>query len=260
MDIYKEMTKHRDGGQPFVLATIVRTTGSSPRRVGAKMLVLPDGSISGTIGGGNFEKMVIDACLSLFEGKENHLLEKYSFSRTGPEATGMCCGGAAEVFMELHGRPLRLIIFGGGHIGGELAKIASGLDFKITIIDDRQDILDQYSNPIETVKTDMDYEYNLPSLDSNCHVVIVTRSHPIDKLILERVVGQDCAYVGMIGSKTKIARMFSTLKEEGIDGSLLERVHAPIGLDIGAEGPSEIAVSIAAELIAVKKGKSKAKS
>ncbi len=260
MDIYKEMTKHRDAGQPFVLATIVRTAGSSPRQVGAKILVFPDGSISGTIGGGNFEKMVIDNCLSLFEGKDDHLMKKYSFSRTGPEATGMCCGGEAEVFMELQGKPLRLIIFGGGHIGKELTRIAAGLDFKITIIDDRQEILDQYSAPIETVKTDMDYEYNLPPLDRSCYVVIVTRSHSVDKLILERVVGLDCAYTGMIGSKTKIKRMFSTLKEEGTDGSLLDKVHAPIGLDIGAEGPHEIAVSIAAELIAAKRNKLKSKS
>ena len=260
MDIYREIAKRRDAGKSFVLAAIVRTAGSSPRQVGARMLVFPDGSISGTIGGGNFEKMVIDDCLSLLEGKGNHFMKKYSFSRTGPEATGMCCGGEAEVFMELHGRPLRLIIFGGGHIGGELTKIAAGLEFKITVIDDRQDILDQYSAPIETVKTDMDYEHNLPTLDGGCYVVIITRSHPIDKLILERVVGQDCTYLGMIGSKTKIKKMFSTLKEEGTEGSLLDKVHAPIGLDIGAEGPYEIAVSIAAELIAVKRKKLKPKS
>ncbi len=260
MDIYKEMTKHRAAGEPFVLATIVRTAGSSPRRVGAKMLVFPDGSISGTIGGGTFEKMVIDDCLSLFEVRKNHLMKKYSFSRNGPEATGMCCGGEAEVFMELHGKPERLIVFGGGHVGRDLVRIAAGLNFRITVVDDRQDILNQYDSPVETVLTDSEYKANFPSLDNNCYVAIITRSHDCDKNVLEKVIGLDCAYVGMIGSGTKIARAFAALKKEGIDELLLNGVHAPVGLDIGAEGPYEIAISIAAELIAVKRKASKLKS
>lgn len=251
VDIYKQITEHRAAGKPFVLATIVRTAGSSPRRVGAKMLVFPNGSISGTIGGGTFEKMVIDDCLSLFEARKNHLIKKYSFSRNGPEATGMCCGGEAEVFMELHGKAERLIVFGGGHVGKDLVKVAAGLNFRITVVDDRQDILDQYDSSVETVLTDSEYKANFPSLDNNCYVAIITRSHGCDKNVLEKVIGLDCAYVGMIGSRTKIARVFAALKKEGIDGSLVDRVYAPVGLDIGAEGPYEIAVSIAAELIAV---------
>jgi xanthine dehydrogenase accessory factor len=257
VDIYKEMIKHLEEGRPFVLATIVRTAGSSPRRAGAGMLVFADGSISGTIGGGTFEKSVIDDCLSLFEGGGNHLMNKYSFCRDGHDATGMCCGGEAEVFMELHGKPERLIVFGGGHVGRDLVRVAGGLNFRISVVDDRQDILNQYVPPIETILTDPDYSHNFPSLDGSCYVAIITRSHNCDKSVLKKAINSDCAYIGMIGSRSKVAMVFAALKKEGIDGSLLDKVHAPVGLDIGAEGPYEIAVSIAAELIAVKRKTSK---
>jgi xanthine dehydrogenase accessory factor len=253
MDMYKEMIEHEAARRPFVLATIVRTAGSSPRRVGAKMLVFPDGMISGTIGGGTFERMVIDDSLGLFETSKNHLMKKYGFSGNEPEATGMHCGGEAEVFMELHDKPDRLIVFGGGHVGKDLVRIAADLDFRITVVDDRQDMLDQFDSPVETILTDPQYESKYPLLDNDCYIAIMTRSHECDKNVLERVIGFDCAYVGMIGSRTKIARIFAALKKKGIDESLLNRVHAPIGLDIGAESPYEIAISIVAELIAVKR-------
>lgn len=284
MDIFKEMTEKRETGHVFALATMVRTRGSSPRDVGAKMLVFPDGSISGTIGGGNFEKMVIDDCLGLFRagdqlerngqvgegaqpGREEKtrgdlqlgrtrsltLFKTYQFSRSGPDATGMCCGGEADVFMELFTPPERLIVFGGGHIARDLVRIAAGLDFRITIIDDRQEIIDQYAKPVETILTNSEYEANLPALDEDCYVVMVTRNHAVDRRILARVIRENVAYLGMIGSKTKISETIAFLKAHGIEESLLGKVHTPIGLDIGAEGPYEIALSIAAQLIAARR-------
>ena len=274
MDIFKEMAEKREAGHTFVLATMVRTQGSSPRDVGAKMLVFPDGSISGTIGGGNFEKMVIHDCLGLFKRGDQAgtgqiaaragsnqagwkgprtLLKTYKFSRSGPDATGMCCGGEADIFMELFTPPERLIILGGGHIARDLVKIAADLDFRITVIDDRQEILIQYHKPVETILTDSEYEKSLPSLDENCYVVIVTRSHTIDRGVLARVIRENVAYLGMIGSKTKVSETLAFLKAYGIEESLLGKVHTPIGLDIGAEGPYEIALSIAAELIATRR-------
>lgn len=217
------------------------------------MLVYPDGSISGTIGGGNFEKQVINDCLDLFEGEISHLLKTYRFSQSGFDATGMQCGGEAEVFMELTAKPERLILFGGGHIGQMLVKIADGLNFKITVVDDRKDILDRFNQPVETILTDPDYNINFPSLDKNSYVVIVTHGHKSDRSVLEKVIRYDCTYIGMIGSETKVAKTFSALEESGIDKSLLKKVHAPIGLDIGAEGPYEIAIAIAAELIATRR-------
>jgi len=277
-DIFREVVEKREAGSTFVLATMVRTQGSAPRDVGAKMLVFPGGSISGTIGGGTFEKMVIDDCLALLElggqragdlsdeagekapaGKmakgepslsaSPTLLKTYRFSRSGPEATGMCCGGEADVFMEVFAPPDRLIIFGGGHVARDLVKIAAGLDFKITVIDSRRDILGNYEKPVETILTNAEYDDGIPSLDARSYVVIVTHSHVIDRRVLARVIGKNVAYLGMIGSKSKISDTAAFLKAYDIDESLLSKVHTPIGLDIGAEGPYEIALAIAAELI-----------
>jgi xanthine dehydrogenase accessory factor len=165
----------------------------------------------------------------------------------------MCCGGEADIFMELFAPPERLIIFGGGHIARDLVKIAADLDFRITVIDDRQEILSQYHKPVETILTDSEYEESLPSLDEDCYVVIVTRSHTIDRGILARVIRENVAYLGMIGSKTKVSETVAFLKAYGIEDSLLAKVHTPIGLGIGAEGPYEIALSIAAELVATRR-------
>jgi xanthine dehydrogenase accessory factor len=253
MDIYQKIIEKKSAGASFVLATIVRIEGSSPRDNGAKMLVFADGSIWSTIGGGMFEKMVIDDCLDLLGDNKNNLLKTYRFAESGPDATGMYCGGEAEVFMEANRSPERLIIFGGGHIGRDLAKIAQGLDFKIIVVDDRPEILSEYRLPVETILTDAKYHEDFPTIDRSSYVVIVTHGHKCDKEVLEQVINQDCTYIGMIGSKTKIAKTFSELGKAGIDKVKFEKVHAPIGLDIGAEGPYEIAISIAAELIAARK-------
>jgi len=254
MNIIEEIYNKKKAGQSFVLATVVRTAGATPRAPGAKMLVYPDGQITGTIGGGTFEKVVIDDCSQLLESDEHHLLKRYNFSKTGKDVIGMACGGEAEVFMEVIARPKKLIIFGGGHICQALAKLALGSDFLITVVDDRPDILSEYGQPVTVVRTDSAYRENVPSLDSDCYVVIVTRSHKYDEPVMEQVIKEDCAYIGMIGSKAKIAKAFSSLEKSGVDRKRLERVHAPVGLNIKGEGPYEIAVSILAELIAVKNG------
>ncbi len=252
MDIYQEMAIRRAEGKPLVLATLIRTAGSVPRDVGAKMLVFPDGSIAGTIGGGKFEKQVIDDGLAMFESKTAHLLKAYKLEDGGPDTLEMFCGGKADVFFELFGKTDSLIIFGGGHVGRDLAKIASGLDLRITVIDDRPEILAQYQSPIQTIQTDYNYQNNYPQLDERSYVVIVTHGHRCDREVLQNVIDKGCAYVGMIGSKTKIKKTFDLLEEAGVDKKLLRKVHSPIGLDIGAEGPYEIAIAIAAEIIEVR--------
>ncbi|UCC43580.1 MAG: hypothetical protein JSU65_10630, partial [Candidatus Zixiibacteriota bacterium] len=160
MSIYEEIYLKKKEGQCFVLATIVRTSGASPRAPGAKMLVHPDGSISGTIGGGAFEKLVIDDCLELMRSGESHLLKRYSFSQMGKDATGMSCGGEGDVFMEVNSSPGRLIIFGGGHVCRDLVRLALGSDFLITVVDDRPDILSGYSSPVTVVQTDPSFTEN----------------------------------------------------------------------------------------------------
>ncbi len=254
-NIFDEISRRSTSEEAFVLATIVRTEGSSPREAGAKMLIFPDGTIQGTIGGGKFEKMVIDDSLELFKTGERCVLKTYKFTG-GPESTGMGCGGEAQVFLERNSAPDKLFLFGGGHIGTSLAKIAVGLNFRIAVIDDRQEMLDKFHAPVETVLTDSGYGENFPKIDIQSYVVISTRNHLSDMAILEKAMKEDCAYIGMIGSKNKVKKIFSALKEKGIKEKRLESVRAPIGLDIGAEGPEEIAISIAAELIKVRRQKS----
>jgi xanthine dehydrogenase accessory factor len=254
-NIFDEISRRLASEESFILATIVRTEGSSPREAGAKMLISPDGTIHGTIGGGTFEKKVIEDSLGLFKTEVRCQLKIYKFSESGPDSTGMACGGEAHVFLERNSRPDRLFIFGGGHIGKSLAKIVEGLNFRVTVIDDRQEMLDKFHTSVETVLTDSSYKENFPQIDRQSYIAIVTRNHSSDMAILEKVIMENCAYTGMIGSKKKVKKIFSALKEKGVDEKSLKRVHAPIGLDIGAEGPEEIAISIAAELIKVKKQK-----
>ena len=252
MTLYEEITANINSGKSFVLVTITKANGSTPREIGAKMLIYPNGSISSTVGGGDFERMVIEDSLKLFSSKSTTLSKKYTFAQTGENATGMCCGGAVEVFMEKHLKPNQLVVFGGGHVCRALVNLCSQSEFKISVIDDRKDILDYFGEKIETRLTNKEYNDNLCELNENSFIVIVSRSHQNDYIILKNIISQKYKYLGMIGSKAKITKMFTRLKDEGVEQKRLDKVLAPIGLDIGSEGPYEIAVSILAQLIAVK--------
>lgn len=252
MQIFEAILENRRRGRPFVLVTIVKTHGSSPRAVGARMLIFADGSIDGTIGGGRFEKLVIDDCLELLTNQSQSLYKRYSFTQNGTDAIGMQCGGEAEVFMELFDSPNRLVIFGAGHIGREIVRLVQGIDFSVTVVDDRQDLLDALGSEVSTVLTDAAYEKDLPPVDEKSYVVIVSRSHECDRAILLHTIDKNCAYIGLIGSKAKIAKQMEYLNSKGVSEDALQRLHAPIGLNINAEGPCEIAIAIVAELIAVK--------
>ncbi len=253
MDIIKKVNDNIERGIPCVLATLVDTSGHTPRRPGAKMIVYRDGALEGTIGGGNFERIVVENALSLFTGYAKHLLESYDLEEAGPDSTGMICGGKAQVFLELYDAPDKLLIFGGGHVCRALTEVMAGLNFRTIVIDNRKEILAHYEPPVQTILADENYQADIPEIDRNCYIVIVTQGHKYDKDILAKVVTKEYAYIGMIGSKKKIARTYAALKSDGIDIKLLEKVHSPIGLSIGAEGPHEIAIAIAAEVISVKR-------
>ena len=251
-DIFDDIYSAKSDGKLFVIVTLVQVIGSTPRQSGARMLVFADGSIAGTIGGGNFEKMAIDDALRLLNGQENTSLKSYRLEEFGKDSTGMLCGGEAQVFFEKSDVPDKLLIFGGGHICRDLVKIASGMNFRITVVDDRSDTLAQYATPIETRLTDNAYKSNYPEIDEKTYIVIITHGHRCDKDVLAKVAESGAAYIGMVGSRSKIVRTFQDLEKAGISSDTLSKVHSPIGLDIGAEGPYEIAIAIAAELIAVR--------
>ena len=230
---------------------IVETKGSTPRKVGAKMIVYADGSIYGTIGGGNLEKKVIENAIKQIELNAPRL-----FKHDLLHQHNMCCGGSVSIYIEPIVKKKRLYIFGAGHTGAALAKFASGLDFDIFLIDDRKEYLDAIDQK-EINKMHAEYSVVLPSLpfDENTYVVIMTYEHSFDRDILSHCINQPHAYLGMIGSQRKIEltkKMFTEAKFAS--KKQLDAVDMPMGLSIKADGPEEIAISILAKLIHVKNG------
>jgi len=253
-DIYQEIVRIKERGGEAALVTVVSATGSTPREEGAKMLVKPDGTISGTIGGGSLEAQVIKEAVGVIkQGKPKRL----HFTLTDKEASevGMICGGDLEVFIEPILTTPTLYIFGGGHVSWPLAKMGKLLGFKITVIDDRADFASAERFPeAETILAD-DFVKAFPKLeiDKTSYIVIVTRGHQHDELVLDWAVGTPAKYIGMIGSKTKVKTIFAHLLAKGVPQKKLDSVHSPIGLEIEAQTPEEIAVSILAEIIKVRR-------
>ena len=243
-------------GRRAVLATIVKSSGSTPRTLGARMLVRADGSALGTIGGGAFEAMVVgDAKDLLAQSDPVPVLKRYAFTERGEDALGMACGGSAEVLLEAQGSGARLIIFGAGHVGLALARLASTVGFAPELVDDRREWCEvARSAAVGRVwNCDAEYGANLPPIDPACYVAVVTRCHRTDRLALKRVVDRPLRYLGLIGSRRKKAVIFGELAgEDGVSPEALARVRCPIGLPIGGETPEEIAVSIVAELLQVR--------
>ena len=253
-DIYQEIVRIKAEGGEAALVTIVSATGSTPREEGAKMLVKPDGSILGTIGGGSLEAQVIEEAVEVIkQGKPKRL--HMSLTAKEAEEAGMICGGDLEVFIEPVLNPPTLCIFGGGHVSLPLAKMGKTLGFKIAVIDDRADFAstDRFSEADTLLAEDFSKAFPQLKIDKSSYIVIVTRGHQHDELVLEWAVGTAAKYIGMIGSQTKTETIFSHLLAKGITKEQLDRVHAPIGLEIEAQTPEEIAVSILAEVIKVRR-------
>ena len=231
--------------------TIVETRGSTPRKVGAKMTVWEDGTILGTIGGGNLEKNVIENALVQIQTGEPKLYKHDLLHQHN-----MCCGGTVYIYIEPLVAKKKLYIFGAGHTGAALAEYSSGLDFEIFIIDDRLDYLKKIKSQ-DVNKMEMNYQNLLPLMpfDENTFIVIMTYEHSKDRDILAYCIKKTHAYLGMIGSKRKIALTKKMFREAKIASEKeLELVDMPMGLNINAEGPQEIAISILAKLIEIKNG------
>jgi len=253
-DIYQEIVRVKAEGGEAALVTVVSATGSTPREEGAKMLVKLNGSTLGTIGGGSLEAQVIDEAVKVIkQGKPKRL--HMSLTATEAEEAGMICGGELEVFIEPILTPPTLYLFGGGHISLPLAKMGKLLGFKIAVIDDRAEFANADRFPEADILLAEDFSKSFPRLkiDKSSYIVIVTRGHKHDELVLEWALGTPAKYIGMIGSKTKVETIFSHLLAKGITNQQLDRVHAPIGLEIEAQTPEEIAVSILAEVVKVRR-------
>jgi xanthine dehydrogenase accessory factor len=254
MDIYEEIVKLRKEGRRGAVATIVNVRGSIPSFETAKMLVRDDGSIFGTIGGGCVEADVWRAAREVMEEEKSRTLT-FDLNQNPKYDTGLVCGGTLDVFIEPVLPPALLYIFGAGHVSASLYKTAYSAGFEITVIDDRESYAnrDRFPQAREVIAEDFDQAMVRLSPSENAYIVIVTRGHRDDMRVLRWAVQTKARYIGMIGSKRKTITIFRELQNEGLPVQLFDRVHAPIGLDIGAVTPEEIAVSITAELIAIRR-------
>jgi xanthine dehydrogenase accessory factor len=259
LDIYEQIVELRRGGRRGAVATIVNVRGSIPSFKTAKMLVRDDGSIVGTIGGGCVEADVWQAAREVMESEKPRTL-KFDLNQDPKYDTGLVCGGTLEVFVEPILPPALLYIFGAGHVAFNLCHTAANAGFDVTVTDDRSSYATKERFPAAREVYALDFDEALKTLDPNeaSYIVIVTRGHRDDMRILRWAVQTQARYVGMIGSKRKVIEIFKTLQKEGVRADLFDRVHAPVGLDIGAVTPEEIAVAITAELIAVRRHASSA--
>jgi xanthine dehydrogenase accessory factor len=217
------------------------------------MLVLKDGATVDTIGGGPLERQVAaDASECLVSGVSR--TETYGLTTEGKRALGSLCGGEVTVFLDVHAPAHTLLIVGAGHVGHALARCAELLDYRLVVLDSREDMVTREHFPTaqRLVCGEPALTAELVAIDETTHVVIVTHSHKVDKEALRAALGSAAASIGMMGSARKIRTIFSELRDEGVAPALLEQVHSPIGLDIGAETPAELALSIMAEIVAVR--------
>src|SRR5271169_2943427 len=254
MDIYEQIVQLRRDGRRGAVATIVNVRGSIPSFKTAKMRVRDDGSIVGTIGGGCVEADVWQAAREVMESEKPRSLT-FDLNQDPKYDTGLVCGGTLEVFIEPILPPALLYVFGAGHVAVNLCQVAANAGFDLIVTDDRTSYATKERFPFAREVHALDFDEATKQLDPNetSYIVIVTRGHRDDMRILRWAVQTRARYIGMIGSKRKVISIFKTLQEEGVPADLFDRVHAPIGLDIGAVTPEEIAVAITAELIAIRR-------
>ncbi len=250
MDIFEEIVAAKKANVPIVMATVIESLGSAPREEGARMLIKADGSIVGTIGGGAIEKKIIDEALTLMNAASPQFV-KYEL-----KDIGMACGGCMSVFLEPLRQQPQLIIFGAGHIGSVLSQIGKMLDFTVTVVDNRPEFAKKELLTWADTVIAEDYKQAIARLtySDRTYMVILTHKHVHDFEVLEQLIHKPFCYLGMIGSKTKVAKAFQQLRDKGVSESIIKKIHSPVGISIGANTPAEIAISIAAELVAVSSG------
>lgn len=254
MDIYEEVVRLRRLGQKCALATIVQVNGSIPSYESAKLLVREDGSMLGTIGGGCVEAEVWNAARDVMQNERPRQMN-FTLGQDAAYDNGLICGGQLSVFIEPVVPQPRLYVFGAGHISKSISKIANLAGFSTIIVDNREAFANRERFPEADEIFAEEYEDVFPKLPirDTSYLVIVTRGHRDDMRVMRWAVGTNAKYIAMIGSKRKVIGVVKELEKEGIPRESFERTFSPMGLDIGAITPEEIAVSIVAEMIAVRR-------
>ncbi|MFL6529192.1 MAG: XdhC family protein [Chthoniobacterales bacterium] len=254
--LFEELIAARNERKLCALVTIADTKGSVPRAAGSKMLVYADGKTSGTIGGGKFESLVRDEALAAIHEKAP-LLKSYPLREGERDSFGAICGGEATVLIEPQVAREAIYLIGGGHCARAIAKLATDAGFFVSVIEDRDEIVDGLPESVSRVEKSAPEFIRTREWQSDEAIVMVSRNHEIDREALAAALEQtDAGYIGMIGSKRKVRMVFDLLRQRGVPNESLSRVYAPLGFDIGADSPAEIAISALAEIIAVLRGRS----
>jgi xanthine dehydrogenase accessory factor len=246
------------GGEPVIVATVVAAGAVARLTAGDKMLVRRDGTREGSLGADDLDGPVSDAAAEMFTVIPRVTMQTIYLGQDGSAVTrrSMAREGDAEVMVQLFEAPSRLVIVGGGHVGLALATVGEFAGFSVTVIDDREEFAqrDRFPMADEVIAADAGDALDAIEMDANTYVVLVSRGHRQDEEALRHSVGRGAAYVGMIGSRRRTSTVLRHLLEEGFEPAALDAVATPIGLDIGAETPEEIAIAIAAELVLVRRG------
>ena len=251
MDIYEQIVQLRREGRRGAVATITNVRGSIPSFQTAKMLVRDDGSIAGTIGGGCVEAEVWQAAREVMEEEKPRSLT-FNLNNNPKYDTGLVCGGTLEIFIEPVLPPALLYVFGAGHVAYNLYKVATLAGFQVIVVDDRESYAnrERFPDAREVIADDFDSVTARLHVPESSYIVIVTRGHRDDMRVLRWAINANARYLGMIGSKRKTISIYKELEKEGIPAQKFANIHAPVGLEIGAVTPEEIAVAIVAEMIA----------
>ena len=251
MDIFRMLAEISREGKPAALCTIIKTSGSTPRKAGSKMIVRPDSKPFGSVGGGKLELQVIEDALAAIE-TGNTLLKEYSAG----EDNDMHCYGECQIFIDPLPNNYQLIIFGGGHVGQALARIAGNYGFMVSIVDDREDLLDQLQiEGARLIRSAYVAAIDDLKFTDSTFIVVSTPSHAFDEEVTMLCANKPHIYLGMIGSKNKVALAKKLFAEKGLDDKVIESIDMPIGIPINCETPEEIAISILARLIDIKNRK-----
>ena len=245
----------RGQGRKCALATIVDAHGSVPGYAAAKLLVSDDGSIAGTVGGGSVEAAVCAAAVDVMRTERPQRIP-FDLGQDVAFETGLICGGRLEVFIEPILPAPRACIFGAGHISRSLSKLLALAGFMSVIVDNREEMATVERFPDAARVLVSEYEAIFPdlSITEETYLVIVTNSHRDDMRVLRMAMGSPARYVAMVGSKRKVVALTRELEGEGVSPSAFDRLYAPMGLNLGAQTPEEIAIAVAAEMIAVRRG------
>jgi xanthine dehydrogenase accessory factor len=252
LELYEEMVRLTRRGEPFVLATVVASSGSSPRKPGAKMLVRGDGTMLGSVGGGRVEKDTALAALDALADETPRMLEFVL-----NEENGFACGGTMSVYLEPQGHRPLLVMFGAGHVGRAVTLLAHGCGFRVIVVDDRPECASDTLLPgaERILCLSVDQSFGQLVLGPEDFVVIATPGHHDDFAAVRGCLATHAGFIGLLGSRRKRQTLLQTLAEEGYDTEQTQRIVTPVGLDIGAQTPEEIAVSIVAQLVALRRGR-----